>query len=67
MEITITDAFEILEMTLDSLDAPFVAKEALTFIHEIYNKLSGNDESRWDVDSHDESCPCVPYGDEMTE
>lgn len=48
MEITITDAFDILEMTLDTLDAPFVAKEALTFIHEYYNKLAGNGESRWD-------------------
>lgn len=48
MEITITDAFDILEMTLDTLDAPFVAKEALTFIHEHCNKLSGIGESRWD-------------------
>lgn len=47
MEITITDAFDILEMALDSLDAPFVAKAALTFIHEYCNKLSGNGESRW--------------------
>lgn len=56
MEITIADAFNILEMALDTLDAPFIAKVALTFIHEQYNKLlSGNGESRWDDEMVDKN------------
>lgn len=56
MEITITDAFDILEMTLDTLDAPSVAKEALTFIHEYHDKLSGID-----VDYYDEMADKNPH------
>ena len=39
MEISVKDAFQIIEWTLDSLDAPSVAYKALNFISEEYDRL----------------------------
>lgn len=39
MEISVKDAFQIIEWTLDSRDAPNIAYKALSFLRQEYDRL----------------------------